>query len=109
MLISIGQLDHDGYVTTFQDGKCIIQNSKGTCIAKIPRNDKGLYKLIKDNGDEVNIVTESLTQDALHHHLGHVSPIAAKRLVNEELVTGIKLVGGKAEVTCDLCAYAKAT
>ncbi|XP_006454913.1 hypothetical protein AGABI2DRAFT_54475, partial [Agaricus bisporus var. bisporus H97] len=32
-----------------------------------------------------------LSTDALHRRLGHISPIAAEKLVNDELITGIKL------------------
>ncbi|KAF7779102.1 hypothetical protein Agabi119p4_3447 [Agaricus bisporus var. burnettii] len=53
--------------------------------------------------------TESLTRDALHRRLGHISPIAAEKLVNDELITGIKLIKGKPDASCNSCAYAKAT
>jgi hypothetical protein len=79
-------------------------------VAEIPQNDKGLYKLVNDDHDEVNIVTESLTKDALHRRLGHISPVAAEQLIQEGLVTGLKLSEVKSsDITCDSCAYAKAT
>lgn len=45
-LVSIGRLDEAGFTTIFSNGKCIIRDPGGTRVAEIPRNDRGLYKLI---------------------------------------------------------------
>jgi len=41
-LVSIGQLDDAGFSTTFANGRCIIHDAGGSCIAKAPQNGKGL-------------------------------------------------------------------
>ncbi|KAF8183598.1 hypothetical protein K438DRAFT_1839090, partial [Mycena galopus ATCC 62051] len=38
-------------------------------------------------------VVETVSADELHRRMGHIAPEAAKRLVNDGLVTGIKLDG----------------
>lgn len=109
-LISIRQLDEAGYTTTFSNGKCTIRNPGGTCIAEIPRNKGGLYKLVRESEVEANGVMESLTLNTLHCRLGHISPKAAQTLVWNGLVKGIKLCGDSStDFFCESCAYAKAT
>ena len=43
----------------------------------------------------------------LHHRMGHITPDAAKHLVTNGVVEGIKLDSTTAITTCDSCMYAK--
>lgn len=48
--------------------------------------------------------------DMLHRRLGHIAPGAARKLVRDGLVTGLKLDDGSdTDFFCESCAYAKAT
>lgn len=109
-LVSIGRLDDDGYSTTFSNGRCVIHGRNGECVADIPRNEKGLYKFVRDTREEVNAVDESPTLEALHRRLGHISLSTLQRLSADDLICGIKLpnVKGAKSISCDSCVYGKA-
>lgn len=108
-LVSIGRLDDAGFSTTFANGKCTIRDPGGTRVAEIPRNERGLYKMIRE-GEEANAVSEPLTLDMLHRRLGHIAPAAAQKLVRDGLVSGLKLEGdGGVDFLCESCAYGKMT
>ena len=109
-LVSIGRLDKCGYSTTFEGGKCTIRNGSGTTIGQIPQSGKGLYKLVRDDGESALAATEKLTLMELHRRMGHISPAIAKRLVENGLVTGVRVDESSGEtVFCESCIYAKAT
>jgi hypothetical protein len=56
------------------------------------KNKRGLYKVEhKLNIKEANAVEETLTLEQLHHCMGHISPIIAKKLVENNFVTGVRL------------------
>jgi hypothetical protein len=91
------------------NGECIIRDSGSTQVAEIPKNRKGLYKLVRE-GEEVNVASEPLTVQLLHRQLGHIAPGAAQKLVQDSLVTGLKLMdSGDADFFCKSCAYGKMT
>ena len=90
-LISIGKLDEKGFSATFSGGKCTIHGPDGGCVGKVPKSSKGLYKVQHMRGDEANSAQEILTLDMLHRRLGHISPQAAKKLVDKGFVTGMQL------------------
>ena len=73
---------------------------------------RGLYKVEHElNIEEVNAVEESLTLDQLHCRFGHMSPIIAKKLIENKFVTGVRLgltLSGD-PFFCESCVYAKAT
>ena len=111
-LVSIGRLDENGFSATFGDGKCIIRGPDDECVGMILKNKRGLYKVEHElNIKEVNAVEESLTLDQLHHFLGHMSPIIAKKLIENKFVTGIRLGSTSSgdPFFCESCVYAKAT
>ena len=109
-LVYIGRLDEMGFTSTFGDGKCIIRTADGECVAQVPKNAKGLYR-VEHEPDSANTVTEKISIDQLHRRLGHISPDVARRLVNNKLVAGVRLeettVGDP--FFCESCVYAKAT
>ena len=104
-LVSIGRLNDAGFSATFASGRCVIRDDHGARVAEIPRNGKGLYKIVRE-GNEVNALEETLTLDQLHRRLGHISASAARKLVSDGLVTGLKLEGGDVgDFFCESCAY----
>ena len=111
-LVSIGRLDENGFMATFGNGKCIIRGPDDECISKILKNKRGLYKVEHElDIEQANAVHESLTLQQLHRRLGHISPIIAKKLIKDKLVTGVRLamVLSGDPFFCESCVYAKAT
>ena len=109
-LVSIGRLDECGYSATFEGGKCTIRDVGGETIGKFPKSGKGLYKVVHDDGESTFAVTEKLTVMELHRRMGHISPGIAKKLVENGLVTGVRIDDSSDGVIfCESCVYAKAT
>jgi hypothetical protein len=107
-LVSVGRLDDLGFITTFGNGKCTICRPDGNIIGEVPKSSSGLYR-VEHETDTANAV-EFITLDKLHHHMGHVSPEIAHRLITRGFVTGVKLNNSPAKPTfCESCIYAKAT
>jgi hypothetical protein len=95
---------------TFSGGKCTIRGPDGRCVGKVPKSGKGLYKVQHEKGEEANIAEETLTLDMLHRRLGHISPQAAKKLVDKGFMTGVQLeTTSDADLFCKSCVYVKAT
>jgi len=61
-LVSIDHLNNKGFSATFSSGRCIIHDESSTRVAKIPRNEKGLYKIVR-KGNEVNVAEKALILD----------------------------------------------
>ena len=107
--MSIGHLDDSGYSISFSDGKCVIKDSSGENIGIILKNCNGLYKVTHEE-DKCDIAQEVLTLDQFHRQMGHISLEVARKLVDKNFMTGVKL-----EITsgnppfCESCVYAKAT
>ena len=61
--------------------------------------------------EEANAVDETLTLEQLHHRMGHISPVIAKRLIENNFVTGVKLESTSSgdPFFCKSCVYTKAT
>jgi hypothetical protein len=56
----------------------------------------------------VNSVSEPLTMDMIHHHLSHIVPAAAWKLVNDGMVSGLKLGRDPgSNYFCESCVFAK--
>ena len=87
-LISISQINQAGYSIAFQNRKCVICNPKDHIVAQIPKSH-GLYRVKPD--PVYALSAETLTLDELHQHHGHVAHSTLKKMVNEELITGVKL------------------
>lgn len=65
-----------------------------------------------DHGEVVAAASEKvakLTLEELHRRLGHIAPDAARRLVQDGVITGIELVGHTTLTSCASCEYAKMT
>jgi hypothetical protein len=111
-LVSIGWLDKCGYTVIFKDGKCIIHHGdeEGETIGQIPKSGKGLYKVVHEDVESSFAVMEKLTVMELHHCMGHILPLIAKKLIENGLVTGVCLDDSSGNtVFCKSCVYAKST
>jgi transposase InsO family protein len=111
-LVSIGQLDGDGYTTNFRGGTCTIWDKNGDVVGKIAKTKCGLYKVVhEDSAEAANAVEDVVGVQELHSCLGHVSPSAARRLVESGMVTGLSLDRSKDNepTFCEACVYAKST
>jgi len=109
-LVSIGRLDEKGFSATFGNGKCILRGPEGECVGQVPKNPKGLYR-VEHEADSANAITEAITIDQFHRQMGHISPLIAKKLVDNKLVTGVCLAETPSgdPFFCESCVYAKAT
>ena len=109
-LVSIGRLDENGFSATFGGGKCVLRGPEGECIGQVPKNPKGLYR-VEHEADSANAATEAITIDQFHRRMGHISPLIAKKLVDNKLVTGVRLAETLSgdPFFCESCVYAKAT
>ena len=112
-LISIGRLDDMGFSATFSGGKCLIQGPDGNRVGEVPKDKRGLYRVQHEHElEEANVAAaDALTLDQFHRRMGHISPKIAQKLVDDRMVTGVRL-----ETTpsgdpffCESCVYAKAT
>jgi hypothetical protein len=111
-LVSIGRLDKKGFSATFGDGKCTIRGPDDEYIGKILKNKRGLYKVEHQlDIEEANAVEETLTLEQLHRRMGHISPVIARKLVEKNFVTGVRLEATSSgdPFFCESCVYAKAT
>ena len=109
-LVSIGQLDKCGYSATFANRKCIIRDSDGDAVGEILKSVKGLYKVVHDESNSSSAATEKLTMMELHRCMGHILPGIAKKVIENGLVTGVRLDDSSGNtVFCESCVYAKST
>jgi hypothetical protein len=109
-LVSIGRLDQSGHDIRFFGGKCTIKDPNGDLVGEIPISSNGLYRVAHGVGESANIAVETVTVMELHRRMGHIAPDAARKLVEDKLVTGIKLDTSTTESTfCESCVHAKAT
>ncbi len=111
-LVSVGRLDQAGYTLTFGQGQCHIKDPDGNHVGAIPRSETGLYRVIHDSADGSTANAETptiVTEDELHHCMGHLSITTAKQLLSHGFVTGLQLSPnptGK-PFFCESCVYAK--
>ncbi|KAJ8508349.1 hypothetical protein ONZ45_g9375 [Pleurotus djamor] len=107
-LVSIGCLDREGYRVLFADQRCRIKAPDGHGLAIIPLTPRGTYRVTHHL--EEAMAVQSLSLEQLHRRLGHISIAAAKKVVDQGLVTGIKRNrADHSEFHCEACLYGKAT
>ena len=109
-LVSVGNLDDNGFSVIFGGGKCVVIDPKGNEIGKVPKNQRGLYR-VEHYPETVNIASEELTLDQFHRRMGHISTETARKLVSQGLVTGVslELTDSFNPIFCELCVYAKSS
>ena len=109
-LVSIGRLDEDCFFATFGGGKCTIRDANEEVVGVVPKILTRIYKVEHEEG-VANEAEERLTLGCFHRRMGHVSPKVARKLVKDQLVTGVQLEYtpyGK-PFFCASCVYAKVT
>ena len=105
-IVSVNRIMKAGYVVTFKDNTCQIQNQSDKIIGIIPVSQNGLYK--------VEQVYAAATPDKcvdlamLHCCLAHIAPDAIQKMVKTGAIEGIKLVDDRLTLICDVCEQAKA-
>ena len=78
-------------------------------VGVIQKTATRVYKV--EHEDMAGVVEEQLTLDSFHHHMGHISPETARKLVQDKMVTSVQLeymLYGR-PFFCASCVYAKAT
>jgi GAG-pre-integrase domain len=106
----VGNLDEKGFHVSFGGGKCEITDPNGIIVGKVPKNDRGLYR-VEHHSETADAAAEELTLDQFHRRMGHISPESARRLVRDHLVTGVflDLTGPVKPFFCESCIYAKSS
>ena len=52
---------------------------------------------------------EVVTLEELHRQMGHIAPMAVKRMLDDGAVDGVELDGSSTLSSCKSCEYAKMT
>lgn len=104
-LISIGRIDEAGYSCIFSGGELVINDTKGSTIGRIPRR-KGLYAVERTPLESANLAVAKLSLEQLHRAMGHISYDTVKKLIKDELVTGVNVDIGTPTPFCETCLYA---
>src|SRR6266702_2225416 len=94
-LISIHQLNKDGYTTTFQSGRCKLVNGNNTLLADCAPNSSNLYALpnahAQTEGDHVALPSLVITPnlETCHRHLGHANHQAVLEMAKNGTTKGM--------------------
>src|SRR6202522_4010649 len=108
-LVSVGRLDEAGFTVKFGGGKCVLIGEDDVEIGVVPRTSTRIYKVEHEEA-VANVAEERLTLDVLHRRMGHISLDAARKLLKDKMITGIRLVYSPTkDFFCASCVYAKAT
>ena len=112
MLVSIGQLNENGFFALFRGGKCLIQGPDGEKIGEVLRALRKVYRVEHEEG-ETSAVKKVMSLDYFHHCMGHISFQTAKTLIKNKLITGVQLeleyTPSNQKFFCESCVYAKAS
>jgi hypothetical protein len=88
-----------------------VQNIVRVLLPTVPWRN-GLYQVdhsVEGGGEMGGLATEVLTEEELHHHMGHITPEATKCMISKHSVKGIELDNSSKLKAFDSCKYAKAT
>ena len=105
-LVSIGQLSKEGYSVNFIDDSCKIMTSTGGFLASGEKVGE-LYCLCNVNIESLYTGNVDGIQDLWHKRFCHINGEGLKKLVNENLVTGIDANEFKNINFCEPCAFGK--
>ena len=106
-IVSIGQLDEDGYRIDIQAGVLRIWDPHGRLMAKVQRTEDCLYMLTLDIGKPVCQAAQgSSTAWRWHARFGHLNFRGLRRLAQEDVVRGLPSIEHVDEV-CDSCLAGK--
>jgi hypothetical protein len=73
-LVSVGNLDDEGFIIKFGMGKCEITNPNGIRVGVVPKSKKGQYR-VEHYLETADVATEELTLKQFHSRMGHISPV----------------------------------
>ena len=108
-LVSVGRLDEAGFTVRFGGGKCTLLGEDDDEIGVVPRTSTRVYKVEHEEA-VASAAEERLTLDKFHRRMGHISIDAARTLLKDKMVTGIRLVYSPTKnFFCASCVYAKAS
>jgi transposase InsO family protein len=110
-LVSIAKATDAGFCALFRNDICQMFDKRRKVIGQI-KKENGLYWVNHDRSSNIVIAAsavETVSIEDLHRRMGHIAPDAAKRLVKEGLVEGLKLDENSRIESCDSCQYAKMT
>ena len=108
-LVSVGRLDEAGFTVIFGGGKCIVRGEDDVEVGVVPRTSTRVYKVEHEEA-VANAAEERLTLDKLHRRMGHISLDAARTLLRDKMVTGVRLEYSPTKnFFCASCVYAKST
>ena len=109
-LLSISKLDKSDHKVVFHKQMCIISDSKGHTIAKIPHSE-GLYHVQPleqaKNDLSANAAVVKMSINEVHRRLGHISSAAIKHAISKGFITGIDLDESSKPEFCEACVKAK--
>jgi hypothetical protein len=108
-LVSIACCDTAGFSCTFGKGKCILRDPKGQICGEINKI-AGLYRSGCQNSD-TNLMAfhTTVSVNDLHSRMGHISPAAAKQMVESGAVEGVELDNTPILELCDACIKGRIT
>ncbi|KAF9799838.1 hypothetical protein IEO21_10490 [Rhodonia placenta] len=110
-LISISRAANAGLSVRFGKGGCHVLSPKGNTMFVVPER-QGLYPILptpvklKAPHPAALTAATSLTLHELHCRMGHAYPPALKKMIQDGVVTGIRLENTD-QVFCEICAKAK--
>lgn len=106
-LVSLGQLDKEGFMSVIRNRRLHITSPCTETVAEIPCNSRRLYKVI--HIPESTYAMELISAMELHRHLGHISVASARKLVQSGAIKGVKLDPDAPNTDCKVCIIACAT
>jgi hypothetical protein len=102
-LISIGQLDEEGYDIHVKDGLMRIRDEQSRLLARVQRSPSRLYTLRLDIARPVCLTARKADTAWLwHQRYGHISFQALKKLQSGDMVRGLPPVD-HVDQLCDSC------
>jgi hypothetical protein len=108
-LVSVGRLDEAGFTVIFGGGKCTLRGVDDVEIGAVLRTSTRVYKVEHEEG-VASAAEERLTLEKFHRRMGHISPDVARKLIKDNMVTGVRLEYAPSKnFFCASCVYAKAT
>ena len=111
-LMSVEIMDRNGYDLHIKEGKCVIRSLKSNVIAQIPLVH-GLYRVIAPSNPHISALADTTTKkmsiSELHQKMGHINHDNLQKMVQEGMVTGIKLDFDSKPEFCKACIKAKAS
>jgi hypothetical protein len=108
ILVSISKIAKAGFTTVFHKNILKIIGPRDSILGTIDVCN-GLYHVDHESYEIAASATmDTVTIEDLHKRLGHISPEVAKKMVEDNLVVGVKLNKSSNIQSCYSCEYAKA-